>query len=171
MGRDKLPADVIAARGNSHIGQDELSRRRSAEVALPADQIAPPRWLPSKQRKEFERLAELLKPLGLLTNLDCDTLAQYVDAMEEYIQVGKELRALLREIAKAPELVSPMERAEAAKEARKEYGAIQKRYFDQAATCARALGLNVSSRCKIEIPKAPEPKQNKFLQPGRARDA
>jgi hypothetical protein len=44
----------------------------------------------------------------------------------------------------------------------------QDRYFKQAQTAAAALGLTISSRCKLAVPKgAEEPKPNKFSKFGK----
>ena len=49
---------------------------------------------------------------------------------------------------------------------------LQDRYFKQAQTAATALGLTISSRCKLAVPKSAEaPKVNKFAKFGDSKVA
>ena len=41
---------------------------------------------------------------------------------------------------------------------------LQDRYFKQCRMSASDLGLSITSRCKLVIPKPPEPKKNKFSE-------
>ena len=98
---------------------------------------------------------------------DTETLARYVTAQEQYEKTTKELRSVLNKRPKEKDFEG---------EPRLYMGALddwiglqttlaklQDRYFKQAHTAATALGLTISARCKLVVPKAAdEPKPNKF---------
>ena len=44
------------------------------------------------------------------------------------------------------------------------WSALQEKYFKQARACANDLGLTITSRCRLVVPKAPErPEENPLM--------
>lgn len=160
----------LATEGGKHWTKEEIQERLSSELQPVTDGIAAPSFLTPKQKKEFNRIAEQLQRLGIMGETDCDTLARYIVAQELYTQAVKDLRTAQKARPKDIEPEGLVIWAEALDKLDKR----TERYFKQATTAASALGLTISSRCKLVVPQAAEPpKQNKFAQfdAGRAAGA
>jgi len=174
MPNQRQPVSLIEYKGRTHLTKAEIAERRSSEINAPADKVEPPKYLNSKQKEEFNRLAAELIPLDIVSNLDTGELARYVVAHSLYERYTKQMRQLPKKKAKrmrrqAEENGTPIDDdvsdEELALDLEQELSDLQHRYFDQCEKTARALGLNISARCKLVIPKAPEPpKQNKFTR-------
>ena len=164
MGRNREPISLLEARGKSHMSRAEVEERRAREPQAGTDHVAAPAYLTAKQKKEFDRLAALLMEAKLLTDLDCDELARYISAQAHYVEAEKAARKIVKLIREDSETYdSEVERELAVLEAQEASSKLQKRWYDQAAASAKALGLNITSRCRIEIPKPPEKPVNRFL--------
>ena len=120
-----------------------------------------------KQKKRFLEISDQLRKLEILGETDSETLAHYVTAEDLYQQTVKDIRAgqkckpksdQLKEIAVWAKMMETLDKR-------------PERYFRQAHTAASSLGLTITSRCKIVVPKAPEaPKENKFSKFLKASD-
>ncbi len=99
-----------------------------------------------------------------MTNLDCDVLARYVRADSEYLKLTKQLN----KIRFVPDKKSETTEEVQIDEQLGKYGYLQKlqlKAAKQCNECARELGLTISSRCKLAMPKTEEtPPENKFLK-------
>lgn len=95
--------------------------------------------LPSEQ-EEFCRLAELLNGRGMYDDtLDRDTLARYVQSHRLYLAFTEMLNLATQNGA----AVSDQKRVQG----------MQDTAFKQCRACATDLGLTVSARAKLSIPK------------------
>lgn len=151
MARPKEPADLIAAKGKSHLGKAEMEARRAAEVPVTTEEIEPPEYLTPNQKKHFNKLARQLQRVKILSDTDIETLARYVSAQELYVDATKKARAALKKSDDLDEL--------------ERLTKLQDRYCKQAANLARDLGLTILSRAKIQVPvKEEEQKKNRFAQ-------
>lgn len=165
MARPRQPIDLVIAKGKKNLTKAEIEERRSSEVQPCVDDIAAPSYLTASQKKRFDKLAGQLQKIKILGETDCETLARYVVVQESYERTVKDLRAIERQrpkgdAATVEALVSWMEMLEKVDKR-------LERYFKQAHTAASALGLTISSRCKLVVPvKEEKPKQNKFAQFG-----
>lgn len=164
MARPREPIDFVAAKGRKHLTEAEYEERKNAEVTAPADKIKPPAFLTKKEREKFEEIAEQLIGIKIMTNLDCDVLARYVQAESEYVKITKQLKKVKFSVDKEREASEEKQLAE-------QYGRydylckIQNRLMKACNENARELGLTISSRCRLVIPKADDEKpQNKFLK-------
>ena len=166
------PIQLIIAKGNKHLTKKEIKERLDTEVAPCTDDLSAPRYLTAAEKKRFDRIVAQLKKLGILGETDTETLARYVTAQVQYERVTKELRALLKR-SLDPKSDTYMEDLALWTEMQNQLAKLQDRYFKQAQTAASALGLTISSRCKLVAPKAEEaPKENKFAKfGGEARRA
>lgn len=151
MGGQRLPIEVIKARGDKHLTKEEIEARENGEIKPVTDNITAPEYLTKKQGKEFDRIAEQLKKLKILGETDCDALARYIIANDFYINAVKQMRK--------PEVKNDPLKFET-------WSRIQERYFKQCRSCANDLGLSISSRCRLVVPGVNEekPKTNKFKQ-------
>lgn len=175
MARPRQQIDLIIAKGKKHLTKAEIEERRATEPQICTDGIEAPKYLTKKQRDTFDLLAGQLQKINIMGETDVDTLARYVTAQSQYEAATKDLRALQKQKPKEPTDGDPEEDA-------KYLGSLGiwltcqenldkrvDRYFKQAQTAAAALGLTISSRCKLVVPVKSEPeKVNKFAKFGEA---
>ena len=149
MGGQRLPLEVVEARGNKHFSKAELEERRNSEIKPITDNIIAPTFLTKKQKDEFYRITEQLKKLKIMGETDVDALARYIVANDFYINAVKQMRK--PEVKNSPTIFL-------------QWAKIQERYFKQCRASANDLGLSISSRCKLVVPEAKKetPKENKF---------
>lgn len=164
MARPREPIDLIAAKGRKHLTAGEYDERRNTEVTAPADDVKPPAFLSKKEREKFDKLAEQLIELKIMSNLDCDVLARYIKAETEYIKVTKQID----KIKFLPDKKSMVSEDAQLSEQYAKYNflsKIQNRLMKACNENARELGLTISSRCRLVIPKTKEDKpENKFMK-------
>lgn len=144
----RLPTDVVKARGNKHLSRAEEEARRAGELHVdPPEKATPPKWLPKELRREFKQLGDKLIPLGLYTELDQDVLGQFLLCRQRWLGADEH----------AAEFIELGLADQAAK-----WTSTQASYFKQCRQCAQALGLDVSSRCKLVIPQKDEDEVDEF---------
>ena len=137
----KLPQNVLEMRGKSHQTKAEKQARRESEPKVDAPrQVRAPVWLPEYLRDEYVRLGKKLCKVGLLTRLDFDVLARYIMSRDAWVAAHTKLRGAL----------DASNGQDAALWTR-----LAKTYFEQCHQCATAMGLTISSRCKLVVPKPP----------------
>ena len=137
-GRKKQPVAVIESRGDYHLGAETAYERARREPHSPDTAISPPEYLTDKHDvREFERYAEMLDHLHVWSELDADELARYVSAESAYRDYVRQLRAAIRSGD-----VSEMGRIQRLEIAQAE----------QARKSASALGMTITSRCKLVVP-------------------
>lgn len=166
MARPRQPVELIIANGKKHLTKDEIAERRAAEVAPCTDDLDPPSYLTAAEKKRFTKLVGQLVKIKIMGETDVETLARYVSAQTLYEKAVKDLRKLDKEKPERKDydtrddfLVMYDIWTKAAETAVK----LQDRYFKQAQTAARDLGLTISSRCKLVAPVKDEaPPENKF---------
>lgn len=150
MGRRKEPISLLEAKGKSHLTKAEIEARREQEVDAPDDDLVAPEYLSEKQRKDFDRLVYELKRIGIIGNVDAEALARYIVLKDQFAALTKQLRD--------ESLINNIEEYDKVNRA-------QIRCFNAVRASANDLGLTVSSRCKLVMPKLPEEKpENRFLK-------
>lgn len=167
MARPRQPIALIQAKGRKNLTKEEIARRVAEEVQPCADDLRAPSYLTIKQKTHFDKLASQLAKIKILGETDVEALARYVTAEAQYEATTKDLRALAKAKPK-----QNLEDAEAYYnavamwiETQERLAKLQDRYFRQAQTAASALGLTISSRCRLIAPKTEEaPRVNKFAQ-------
>lgn len=154
MAGPRQPIELIITKGQKHLTKQEIADRRASEVTPATDDITPPSYLTAAQKKHFNKLAGQLEKIRIMGETDVDTLARYVVAEDLYEQTTKKFQRIIRSTEDPFEL--------------EKWSKLQDRYYKQAQTSARDLGLTISSRCKLVVPKtdADEPKVNKFAKFG-----
>lgn len=174
MAGPRQPIELIIAKGKKNLTKAEIAERRASEPQPRTEGIEPPPYLTAAQKKHFNKLAGQLERIRIMGETDCDTLARYVVAESQYQTATKDLRRLMK---------TPPEKTEDQAayydlmglwySAQESAAKLQDRYFKQASALARDLGLTISSRCKLVVPKGAEepPKVNKFAQFGKAAGA
>lgn len=171
MGRPRQPTQLIIANGKKHLTKAEIAERLANEVAPCADDLSPPSYLTAAEKKRFTKLAGQLNKIKIMGETDVETLARYVSAQTLYEEATKELRKLKRERPDEAKYVNEEDddregyylALDLWTRATDSTAKLQDRYFKQAQTAARDLGLTISSRCKLVAPVKDEaPPENKF---------
>lgn len=140
MAGKRQPTALVEANGKKHLTRAEADSRRDQEVYVPPpEQVQPPKWLPKKLCGEYLEISEILLTAGLYSELDRDVLGQYFLARERWLRADKRAAAAIRTGDE--------------KQAR-EWAGVQGTYFKQARQCGEAMGLSVTSRCRIVLPPA-----------------
>lgn len=151
MAGPRQPIELLQIKGKKHLTKAEIEERKNSEVTAESDNIVPPEYLTKKQAEEFLTLADELKRCEIMTNLDCDALARFILAREDYVAYTK----LVRSIRKDIDNLVALEKADKLKR-----GA-----FADCNTAAKELGMTISSRCKLIVPKRDDaPRENKFAR-------
>ena len=170
MAGPRQPIELVIAKDKKHLTKAEIEERRQRELHPCTDEITAPSYLTAKQKKTFYKIAGQLEKLKIMGETDTDALARYITAQELYEQAVKDLRQLSKDRPEKDDhpdnyydvLDLYYKNLDSATQR-------QDRYFKQAQTAAAALGLTISSRCKLVAPVIEEkPKENKFAQFGRA---
>ena len=163
MAGRRQPTALLEANGRKHLTEAEADARRDQEVYVPPpDAAVPPRWLPKKLHQEFREIGEILMAAGLYSELDRDVLGQFLVARDRWVRADKLASAAIRD--KDEKLA-------------KEWTAVQGTYFKQCRQCAEAMGLSVSSRCRLVVPDAlvnaakDDGEEDEFTRTLRARQA
>lgn len=151
MSGQRQPTNLLIAKGKKHLTKNEIEERLSQEVGILTDNISPPPYLTKKKQKdEFNKIASQLQTLKIMSETDVDTLARYILSRDLYVKLTKQITNS-NDILESPSLLET-------------YFKNQDRAFKQCRACAIDLGLTISSRCKLVVPKieTPEKKHNKF---------
>ena len=148
MAGARQPIELIKAKGNKHLTKKEINDREKSEIKAPCDKITPPSFLSKDQKKKFVLIADQLQEIGIMSNLDCDILSKFVVAsdMYEYLTerlFDEETRSDIFELEKVVNL--------------------QDKYYKQCLSISKELGLTISSRCKLVMPKKEE-KENPLIK-------
>lgn len=149
MAGQRLPLEVVQARGSKHLTKAEIRERQEREIKPITDNIIAPAYLTKKQKDEFYKIADQLKKLKILGETDVDALGRYIVANDFYINAVKQMRS--KDVKNNPIKFGA-------------WAKIQEQYFKQCRASANDLGLSISSRCKLVVPetKKETPKENKF---------
>lgn len=150
MAGQRLPIEVVQARGSKHLTKSEIQDRYEREIKPITDNIIAPDYLTKKQKVEFYKIANQLLKLKIIGETDVDALARYIVANDFYINAVKKMRS--KEVKNDP---YSMEK----------WSKLQDKFFKQCRSSANDLGLTISGRCKLVVPEANKgetPKENKF---------
>lgn len=149
MARPRQSIAVIEAKGRSHLSKETIRQRRASEIQPITDNIVAPSFLTKKQKEKFRYIADQLLNLGIMGETDNDALARYIVAEDFYIHATKQIRK--QSVKADPDKLDAWIR-------------IQEKFFKQCQACSNDLGLTISSRCRLVIPKieTQDKKENKF---------
>lgn len=150
MSGQRQPTALLLAKGNKHLTKEEIKERLESEPGILTENIIAPEYLTKKQKEEFYKISGQLQELKIMSETDVDTLARFILSRTLYVKLTKQLNK--REILDDPYLLD-------------KYLKNQDRAFKQCRASAIDLGLTISSRCKLVVPKVnsdDKPKENKF---------
>lgn len=151
-GRNKQPLSVIQGKGRSnHLTKQAIKERQEQEDALRGfiDKIEAPSYLTKKQKEDFDKIATELVRLNIFSNLDVDTLARYIDSKTQYLDLLKHIKKI-----KATEVVMVQGKKKIfANEDYPKLMRVKNTLFNECRAAASDLGLSITSRLKLVIPK------------------
>ena len=136
--------DIKAARKRmkGHRTNAEIEARAKTEVkAPPPARVKVPAYLPQSMKAEYRLLARKLIKLQIFCDLDSDMLARYLIVRAAWLNAQVQANRAL---------------STCDQEAAVGWGKLAKGYFGQCQSCAAALGLSITSRCRLVMPAAPE---------------
>lgn len=154
MAGQRQPIELVVSKGKKHLTKSEVENRKNSEVKAENDNIYAPEYLSKEQKLKFMKLADELNRIGIMSNLDCDCLARYVLSEGMYLMAIEKMNN--------PDVMDDAYKF-------KSYSDMQDKFFKQCQACAKELGLTISSRCRLVVPKTEEKKkENKFSKFGAA---
>lgn len=179
---------VVDGKKGKHWTKEEVESRKSSEIKLPKPKaLTPPAWLSDDSKKLFRKYAKQLLdlPSGVVSTLDVGTLARYCDCELSYAEASTHKSAWLMVARRRMEAIcqpdavavseSDKQRVKQAYEEAKnqvDFWSAQMVKFEKIArSCATEMGMTISSRCRLIVPKSQEVEaedplaelQNKFL--------
>lgn len=154
MARPRQPVKLLEFKGKKHLTKEEIRQREADEVKPVPKGIKPPAYLSESQKKLFRKLAKQLSKLEIMGETDNDALARLVIAQERFEEAN--------EIMNKVDFFDDEKQYEVASR-------VYAKRLDELRKLASDLGLTISSRCKLVVPKVPEKKtENKFSRFNRA---
>ncbi|WWU66125.1 phage terminase small subunit P27 family [Clostridium baratii] len=173
MARPKQPIDLIMLKGRKHLSKAEIEERKNTEIKAKNDKVKPPNYLSKNLKKEFKNISKELIEIGIMTNLDIDCLARFLISQNEYLKITKAVEA--RGPTKFIEVeekdkegnVTERKNLEVIDPMYESLLIMQNRVFTQCRQAASDLGLSISSRCKLVLPKLRE--DNNLKSEGQQR--
>ena len=136
----RLPISVLEARGKKKLTKQEIAEREKSEIKTPeCKRVRWPDYLPKEMRKEFNEISEDLIKLKIFCKLDRDALAMYLMARSEWQNAQDSLHCAIVDNEEKKVQV---------------WSSVSAGLFKQCRQCANELGLNITSRCRLVIPKA-----------------
>ena len=142
MPKQREPIGLILAKGRKHFTKADIEKRIAQEPNVPFKNIRAPKYLTRKQAAEFYDLAYKLLDIGVMTELDEEALARYIQTKDIFIKYTDLVNEALDEYNT---------------EAAEKYSKTQDKYAKQVRAAASDLGLTITSRCKLVVP---EPQDN-----------
>lgn len=161
-GRQKQPIDLIIEKGKKHLTKQEIEERRNTEVKVEHLNVKPPNYLSVTQKKEFNKIANILLDCKIMSELDEDCLARYLISRDNYVKFTKQLNLQFR-IQNSKKCKEDTTLQIITAENIDTYLTYQDKTFKQCRAAASDLGLSISSRCRLVMPTSPpQEKVNKF---------
>ncbi|WP_144499258.1 phage terminase small subunit P27 family [Bacillus sp. FDAARGOS_235] len=169
MARPREPVDLVVLKGKKHLTKAEIEERKAREIKAPHDKVRAPTYLPKDLRRDFKKISDELIRIEIMSNLDVDALVRFLIARKMYIEITN---ALL-EVNPLEEMVDVKKDKEGNIISENTYTVSntvysdllinQDKLFKQCRQASSDLGLTITSRCRLVVPKKSEEKpKNKF---------
>lgn len=165
MAGGRLPTEIVLLRRKKHFTKQEIEERKASELKPQTDKaIKPPSYLTQDLKKEFKRIAKDLVDIGIMSNLDVDSLARFLQVRKMYLEVTNELLnqspviTIEKEIKDEYEETIDTELVRIPNDTYSELLNMQNKLFTQCRQSSADLGLTITSRVKLVVPKKEEEK-------------
>lgn len=157
MARPRQPIDLIAAKNKKHLTKSEIDKRRNQEIKAPVGALSPPKYLSLPEKAKFARIAKQLKDLNIMSSLDCDCLARHIQSETKYQMYDKMVNDYVQQITEEQRATGNSEIDIATLSGLEN---LRDKALKQCRASASDLGLTISSRCKLIVPKVEEEKED-----------
>ena len=149
MARPKQPVNLLLAKGKKHLTKAEIEERQKQELNANADKcLIPPKILGKELKIKYKKIAQELKDLEVMSNLDVNALGFYLINEQKY----EEISTKILDVKVGSEEFDMLLRQ-------------QERLFKILRASASDMGLTISSRCKLVVSKKNEEKPtNAFME-------
>lgn len=146
---------LVTQEGHLTREQQEEKKIQEQIIRTGTEQLSkPPTWLRnSMARKEWKRLVEQFKTLGVISNLDLNNLGAYCNAYSSYIETTNELKG-------QPLTIEYTNKGGATNIIENPLIKIQMKYSDEMRKYSSLLGLTIDSRLKMATLKLTETKKD-----------
>lgn len=151
MGRARK---VISMRkGEMPKAERQAREEGEAKIKIDAENLVAPEWLTGEAQKEFNRVVSEARKIDYLDNLDLSVLAVYCDNYARYVNAATHLNndGLVNVTDSGYATPSP-------------YMSILNQSAKNIFTCSSKLGLAITDRLKLIVPKAAEKPKNKYAK-------
>ena len=161
---------VVDGGKGKHWTKSEVNDRKGSEIKMPKPKaLTPPTWLNDPAKKLFRKYAKQLLdfPAGIISTLDVGTLARYCDCELSYAEASnhksvwlevckRRLEALCQAdaVGTKPDIQRFAEAYEEAKAQVDFWSGQMVKFEKMARSCATEMGMTVSSRCRLVVPKS-----------------
>lgn len=157
MAGGKQPLELILLKGKKHLSKKEIEERQKKEVKAKSDNVKAPKYLPTELKREFKKIADELIEIGIMSNLDSDALARFLMVQKKYLDMELQLLQMSPLIIVETENEEgEIKTEEIINENYEKLLTMQDKLFKQARASSSDLGLTISSRCKLVMPKEKE---------------
>lgn len=147
MAGQRQPVELLIAKGKKNLTKAEIEKRKQEELKVKSKAITMPEYLPESLQKEFRQIAKRLTEIEIFTDLDVDGLARYLLSKQVYLTYTQKLAKASK--TEDIDLITKL-------------SVIQDKAFKQCRSAANDLGLSITSRCKLTIPKSEEEEPDKM---------
>lgn len=173
MARPRQPTDLLLVKGRKHLTKSEIEERKNSEIKAKNDKIKAPNYLSKDEKKEFKKISKELIEIGIMSNLDIDSLSFFIKTRSEYLRVTKDVEArgptkeIEIEITDDKGIVVETKKKTIVDDDYERLLKMQLKLLNSCRKTASDLGLSIASRCRLVVPKQdkekPENKFNKFM--------
>ena len=153
----RQPISLLEAKNKKHLGKDEIIRRKSTEIKADADNIKAPKYLTFHEKLKFNKIAKQLTDIHIMSNLDCDCLARHIQSETKYLTYDKLVNDYIMQVTEAQLKTGNSELDISTLSALE---TLRDKSLKQCRASASDLGLTISSRCKLVVPKPEEKKKS-----------
>jgi P27 family predicted phage terminase small subunit len=151
MSGQRQPIELVQANKKKHLTKAEIEKRSEQEAKAPSDEIGPPSYLSQSEKIKFNKISKQLKEINIMSNLDCDCLARHIQSETKYQTYDKMVNAYIRQVTEA-QLKTGESKIDISTLSGLEN--LRDKALKQCRASASDLGLTISSRCKLVVPKA-----------------
>ncbi|RFB28253.1 phage terminase small subunit P27 family [Brevibacillus sp. VP] len=168
MARPRQPINLLLYKGKKNLTKQEIEERKQQEVRAPNNKVKAPAYLEKELKKEFNKISSVLLEIGIMSNLDVDALARFLISRKMYLQVTEEILArspvktFMEPVKDDEGKIIGVNEIDVISESYSELLQMQDRLFKQCRQASSDLGLTISSRCKLVIPKKEDKKPSEF---------
>lgn len=138
-GRKRIPSKIIDLRGGSKL----THRPPRAKEPKPPEKMPPcPKHLDEDAKKEWKRAGKVLRPLGLLTEMDMMIFAAYCEAYSRWVYAVKKIQEMgyVRIGEEGAPITNP-------------YLRVAREAYDQMIKAGIQIGMSPSSRASLKVEK------------------